>query len=307
MTEVPLVSIVTPSYNTAEFIEETILSVKNQTYPNIEHIIMDGGSTDGTVDIIRKYDGTYNMQWISEPDNGQSDAINKGWQQTRGEIIAYLNSDDSYEPEAVATAVEFFSNHPEIGMVYGECHIIDQYGNKTDRCQAKVFNLKEMLCRGNMVPQPATFLRRKVLDEVGFLDTGLHYCMDFDLWLRIALKFKVAYIPQYLANFRRCSGTKSVSEGYKFAFEFKNVIDKMFSTPGLPKGIRDLRRTVYSGVNYKIGVAYHSQRQMRPARRYLLKSIISNPLMIFDRWMIGYLITAFIWRSNTDSNKLHKD
>lgn len=302
MTELPLVSIVTPSYNTAAFIEETILSVKNQTYPNIEHIIMDGGSTDGTVDVIKKYDGTYNMTWISESDNGQSDAINRGWRQARGEIIAYINADDSYELTAVATAVEYLNSHPEIGMVYGECHVIDETSKITDRCQAKVFNLKEMLCRGNMVPQPATFLRRAVLDEIGFLDTGLHYCMDYDLWLRIAMKSEIAYVPRYLANFRRCSGTKSVGEGYKFAFDLKLVTDKIFSTPGLPKGIRDLRRSAYSCVNYKIGVAYHSQRQMKPARRYLLKSLMLDPLKIFDRWMVGYLITAFIWRSKTGGN-----
>ncbi len=117
--ELPLVSIVTPSLNQGRFIQETILSVKDQTYPNIEHIIVDGGSTDGTLDIIKKYEGTYKMRWVSEPDSGQSDAINKGWRMAKGEILAYLNSDDTYMPWAVETAVELFSEHPDVAIIVG--------------------------------------------------------------------------------------------------------------------------------------------------------------------------------------------
>ena len=126
--ELHLVSIVTPSLNQGRFIEETILSIKNQSYPNIEHIIVDGGSTDNTLDIIKKYDGTYNMRWLSEPDEGQSDAINKGWKMSKGEIIAYLNSDDTYMPRAVETAVKFLTEHPDISMVYGGFNYIDEHG-----------------------------------------------------------------------------------------------------------------------------------------------------------------------------------
>ena len=123
--ELPLVSVVTPSYNKGAFIEETILSVKNQTYPRIEHIIIDGGSTDNTIDVIKKYEGTYNMHWVSEPDNGQSDAVNKGWRMARGEILGWLNSDDTYMPWAVETAVKFLTGHPNVSVVYGNCNIIN--------------------------------------------------------------------------------------------------------------------------------------------------------------------------------------
>lgn len=111
--ELPLVSIVTPSYNKGCFIEETILSVKNQTYPYIEHIVMDGGSTDGTLDILRKY--ANNITWLSEPDEGQSDAINKGWRRAKGQILGWLNADDTYMPWAVQTAVEFLAENPDVG------------------------------------------------------------------------------------------------------------------------------------------------------------------------------------------------
>lgn len=296
-----LVSVVTPSYNTGEFIEETILSVKNQTYPHIEHIIMDGGSTDGTLDTIKKYEGSYNMSWVSEPDEGQSDAVNKGWKRAKGEILGWLNSDDTYLPHAVETAVKFLNDHPETSMVYGECNIINESSQVTGRCQARLFDLRGMLCRGNMVPQPAAFLRREVLDEVGYLDTNLHFSMDFDLWLRIALKFKVAYIPQYLANFRRCPGTKSEDEGYKFARDQLQILDRLFSNPQLPAELKALERQAYSCVHFKIGTGYHSLRQMKSARKHLLEAIKLNPKNLANPWMAGYLVTSFLWSKKAET------
>ena len=294
----PLVSIVTPSYNTGIFIEETILSVKNQTYPHIEHIIMDAGSTDGSVDIIRKYEGTYNMSWISEPDKGQSDAINRGWQKSRGEIICWLNSDDTYLPQTVETAVDFLENHPDAGMVYGECHIINENSAITGRCQARVFDLKRMLCRGNLIPQPATFWRRDVLNEVGELDTELHYSMDFDYWLRIALKYNIAYIPQYLANFRRCPGTKSVSQSASFALDQLHVVNKLYALPELPPEVKQLERHSYSRAYYQIGLGYYSQRHMKTARKYLFQAIKLNPRILANPYVAGYLAASFLRKSN---------
>ena len=173
--ELPLVSIVTPSYNKGRFIEETILSIKNQTYPQIEHIIIDGGSTDNTIDIIKKHEGTYNMQWISEPDKGQSDAINKGWRMAKGEIIAYLNADDTYMPWAVEMAVKHLTKHPDISMVYGDCNIINDHGEVIGQEAAGEFDLKDILWRESMVPQQAVFLRREVLDKNRLgVQIGLH-------------------------------------------------------------------------------------------------------------------------------------
>jgi glycosyltransferase involved in cell wall biosynthesis len=297
----PLVSVVTPSYNTVEFIEETILSVKNQTYPHIEHIIMDGGSTDGTLDIIRKYEGSYNMSWVSGHDEGQSDAVNKGWKRAEGSILGWLNSDDTYMPYAVETVVKFLKDHPDASLVYGKCNITNEHSEVTGRCQAKRFDLKGMLCRGNMVPQPATFFRREVLDTVGDLNTKFHFSMDFDLWLRIALKFKLVYIPQYLANFRRCPGTKSEDEGYKFAHDQLQILDSIFSNPQLPAWLKALEHQAYSCVQFKIGTGYHSLRQMKLARKHLLKAIKLNPKNLANPWMAGYLITSFLWGNKTET------
>ena len=291
--KVPLVSIVTPSYNKAEFIGETILSVRNQTYSRMEHIIIDGGSTDGTIDVIKKYEGTYDMHWVSEPDNGQSDAVNKGWRMAKGEILGWLNSDDTYMPWAVETAVKFLNDHPDVGMVYGDCNLINEHSKVTSRCQARKVALKEMLCRGNTLPQPAAFLRREVLDEVGYLDTNLHFAMDFDLWIRIGLEFKVEHISQFLANFRLCPGTKSMDEAYKFAPELLYILDKIFADPRLPEEIRALRRRAYSLVHFRFCADYLSQRQIKVARKHLVKAIRLYPRNLVDPWAAGYLVASF--------------
>ena len=291
--ELPLVSIVTPSYNTGAFIQETILSVKKQTYPRIEHIIIDGGSTDNTLDVIKEYKGTYNMHWVSEPDNGQSDAINKGWRMAKGEILGWLNGDDTYMPWAVETVVKFLNDHPDVGMVYGDCNTVNERNKLVQRCKAKKFNLKEMLCRGNTLPQPAAFLRREVLDEVGYLDTNLHFAMDFDLWIRIGLEFKVEHISQFLANFRRCSGTKSMDEAYKFAPELLYILDKIFADPRLPEEIRALRRRAYSLAHFKFCADYLSQRQIKVARKHLVKAIRLYPRNLVDPWAAGCLVASF--------------
>lgn len=275
---IPLVSVVTPSYNQGAFIEETILSVKNQTYPRIEHIIMDGGSTDNTLDVIKKYEGTYNMRWISEPDNGQSDAINKGWRIAKGEILGWLNSDDTYMPWAIETVVKFLNDHPGISMVYGDCSIINECNEVVGRCSATEFDLKKMICgRGSSVPQPATFFRRAVLDEIGCLDSALYMAMDFDYWIRIGLKLKVKYIPQLLANFRMCPGTKSVSEAYKFGLEHLYIIDKTFANPELPEELKSLRRQAFSCAHFRVGLSYCSQRQIKQALKHVIKSVRLYP------------------------------
>ncbi|MCL0076730.1 glycosyltransferase [Dehalococcoidia bacterium] len=291
----PLVSIVTPSYNKGAFIEETILSVKNQTYPRVEHIVIDGGSTDNTVDVIKKYEGTYNMQWVSEPDEGQSAAINKGWRKAEGEILAYLNADDAYMPCAIETVVEFLNDHPEIGMVYGDCNIVNECTEVVDRCPAREFDIKEMIRGRNLVPQPATFFRRAILDQIGYLDSDLDMAMDFDYWIRIGLKFKVRYIPQLIANFRMCPGTKSVSEAHKFGPEHLYIVDKIFSNAELPEELKSLRRQAFSYAHFSVGLSYWSQRQIRQAIKHLIKSVRLYPGQLRNTFKVGYFVVFLLF------------
>ncbi|MEA3439607.1 MAG: glycosyltransferase family 2 protein [Chloroflexota bacterium] len=207
----PLVSIVTPSYNQVQFLEETIQSVLNQNYTDIEYIIIDGASTDGSLEIIKRYADRL-AYWVSEPDQGQTDAINKGFARASGEILAWINSDDTYQPHTVKEAVEFLNAHPEIGMVYGDANLIDEKGAVIGKFPARQTDYRR-LRRGYVhIPQQASFFRASLWKEVGPLDPTFYFAMDYDLWVRIAHLATIHYHPQLWANFRLHRSGKSVME-----------------------------------------------------------------------------------------------
>ncbi len=205
-----LVSIITPSYNQGGFIEETIKSVLSQDYPEIEYIVIDGGSTDNTVEILKKYEGR--IKWVSEKDRGQSDAINKGFGMARGEIFAWLNSDDIYLSGAVSKAVEFLREHPDVKMIYGNARFCDERGKIIgEYCPPESFDYKS-LAFYNSICQPSTFFKRDAFFDAGGIDLTLHHLMDHDLWMKMAKKNKVAYIPEFLSIYRLHEESKSVSD-----------------------------------------------------------------------------------------------
>ena len=205
--EYPLVSIITPSLNQGRFIQQTIESVLEQDYPNIEYIVMDGGSTDQTLDILKKYEGR--LRWFSERDRGQSDAVNKGFRLAKGDILAWLNSDDTYLPGAVRKAVKYLQGHPDVGMVYGKGYRVNIEGDVISEYLTEPFDFHR-LAQCCFICQPAAFWRAEVLRKVGPLDINLQYCMDYDLWMRMAQKFALGYLQEFLAASREYDSTKSV-------------------------------------------------------------------------------------------------
>ena len=218
-------SIVTPSYNQGRYIEQTIQSVLNQDYANLEYIVVDGGSSDNTIDILKKYEGR--LTWISEKDRGQADAINKGFHMAKGEILAWLNSDDTYLPGAVHHAVHYFAAHPEVGMLYGEgCHV-DADGELIERYNSEPFNYQRLseVC---FICQPTVFLRAEVINAVGPLDVTLDYCMDYEYWMRIAKRFRIGYLPTYLANSRLHVDTKTLSKRVEVHQETLQVVKRHY-------------------------------------------------------------------------------
>jgi len=221
----PLVSIVTPSYNQARFLTETIRSVLTQDYPNFEYIIVDGGSTDGSAEIIKQYTDKL-AWWVSEPDLGQADAINKGFAHAHGEIFAWLNSDDTYQPGAISQAVESFLAFPNAALVYGDANLIDEKGNIIGRFPSRQTNLHRLLRGSVHIPQQTTFFRSNSWEQVGHLDPTFHMAMDYDLWVRLAKLASLIYVPRLWANFRLHNEGKSVALDDRFYPEMIRVYQR---------------------------------------------------------------------------------
>lgn len=219
------ISVITPSFNQGEFIEETIRSILEQNYPNLEYIVIDGGSTDSTVEILKKYGKK--IKWISEKDRGQSDAINKGMKMATGDVLAFLNSDDLYAKGALRNVERFFTNHPEAQWVSGDYFIIDSKKKKIRsfvRWYKKFLRLSSsypLLCFTNFVIQPSTFWRRKVHKEIGSFDVKLPYEMDYDYWLRIGKKYRLFHLETVLSLFRLHGASKS---GFQYKKQFEEEL-----------------------------------------------------------------------------------
>ena len=210
----PKISIITPSFNQAAFLKETINSILSQEVSlEKEHIIVDGGSTDGSLEYLQTLDDR--IRWISEPDRGQADAVNKGVRMATGEIIGWLNSDDLYLPGALQAVADHFRDHPECRWVYGRCRIIDSSGKERwqwitryKNARLKKFTMDKLL-RENFISQPAVFFQKELFDEAGRLNLDLHYAMDYDLWLRFAKISPAGVIDRDLSSFRRHGSSKS--------------------------------------------------------------------------------------------------
>jgi len=301
----PFISIVTPSLNQATYIEQNIKSVLNQNYPNFEHIIIDGGSTDGTIDILRKYD---HLIWVSEKDNGQSEAINKGFKRAKGEIIGWLNSDDYYEPGAFIIIVEELCKPEGKYVVVGDCKVVDGKGEKIGYCKAKLThpsNFIKYWDRDYRIPQPAVFFYKDIIDRVGFLDEELQYVMDYDFWLRVSKYYQLHYIEKTLAVMRVHDRAKTSLSYELFEREWFKILRKY----SLHRFSIDNSRYLLLALNFRSNLTRinaYSEKEVLPLREFrrkVLASIVVNPLNLFRRKFASALFRAIVGHHLSDLTK----
>lgn len=267
------VSIITPSFNQGKFLEQTIQSVLNQTYSHIEFLIIDGGSTDNSVDIIQKYKNRI-QYWVSEPDSGQADAINKGFRRAKGDLICWINSDDILYPDFVADRVAQFKENPNIDMIYGD---IDQGRDITVKRirKGRQTDVKEMLRNASCpIPQQSAMWRRSVIEKMGYLVPQWHVVLDREYFVRIAAKGRIKYIPGSVAFFRNHEDSKSVAEKLKWGDELPKYYEMVFHD-----NIYDLKPEMMSGKNkclskiyYKCGRMFAKAGQKQRAADFFVKS-----------------------------------
>lgn len=286
----PKVSVITPSYNQGFFIEETIRSILLQGYPNLEYIIIDGGSTDESIKIIHKYE-TWITHWESEPDNGQSDAINKGFKMASGEIIAWLNSDDLYCSGSLSIAAQSFSKTPYATAVYGDMDIIDENSNKISHKKYRKFSLKE-LYNLNVIGQPATFIRYDALKQIGFLNNSLHFTMDYDLWLRLAQEVgKLCFIPQKMALFRWHNCSKSISQREEFYPEIIYILDRCLRNYDLDRTLTD---DIYSQLLKLLIFIQFPQKTAQPYGNHNQEHLFNDKTEIYNLQPIKNILDSLV-------------
>lgn len=278
----PLVTIVTPSYNQGRFIGATIESVLSQDYPHVEYIIMDGGSNDQTAAVVEPY--RHRLTWISEQDRGQSHAINKGFRMAKGQIVAWLNSDDTILPGAIAHAVEAFERQPGAGAVYGEGYLMDEDGRIKGRFPAtEPFNLWKLVYLSDYILQQTVYFRRSVFDDVGFIDEELRWGMDWDILIRIGKRHMLEYIPQYMGCLREHREAKTASGGSQRFSELARIL-RRHGSRRYPPGYITYGLDTYGGIwdewiacrtpSFLAGLSQRFRRHLLTGTRYIIDHTI---------------------------------
>lgn len=282
----PLVSVITPSFNQAAYLPDAIGSVLAQDYSPVEYWVVDGASTDGSQQLIRDYSSRL-AGWLSEPDSGQAEAINKGLSRTQGEIVAWLNSDDFYLPGAISQAARIFQSEPDLGMLFGDALTVDQLGRPLKKLTFADWGLAELV-KFRIICQPAVFMRRSVLEQAGGLDTSYHYMLDHQLWIRLAQHSPVAYAGirdrATWAAARHHPAAKNVSNSTGFSQEIFRLLEWMHTQPDLQALIEQDHRGVQAGA-YRLSARYllDGGRYMQALRNYSLAARAS-PGYAFRHW-----------------------
>lgn len=303
--EFPLISIITPSLNQGRYIEDNIRSVLNQNYPNFEHIIIDGGSTDGTIDVLKSYD---HLIWISEKDRGQSEAINKGLKRASGELIGWLNSDDCYEPNTFFTVIEELNRAEGKYVVLGDCNVIDERGQKIGYCKGNLTHPSNFIKyweKNYTIPQPTVFFYRDILHKTGYLDINLHFALDYDFWLRISQHYDFHYVKKPLAKMRAHDHSKT-SLGYEmFEREWFKILKKNWRDLSSVNCLKYFLLALSFKSNLARISAYAKMEDLsvKEFRKRIMLSIVANPLNIFRRKFIAAFLRAIFGHQNSNRIK----
>ena len=274
----PTLSVVTPAYNQAEFLRDTIESVLSQDYPNIEYIVLDDGSTDATPDILAEYGDRF--AWESQKNMGQTATINKGWSLTKGEIITWLNSDDTfYSSTSVSDALRHFTDRPDLGIVFGDSMFTEADGTELEPTRPVIdFTYRKMVINcENSIPQPSAFIRRDVIEKVGDLDPKYYYFMDWDLWIRAGLYFDIEHVDAIWSTYRLHAESKTVAQSKKAAPELEYMYGKFFARDDIPEDLRAIENEAMMNMCFTSGGYYLRGGDSENARRMASKAFEYNP------------------------------
>lgn len=293
--DLPLVSIITPTYNHAAYLEETIDSVLTQDYPRIEYIVLDDGSTDGTREILAKYTGR--IRWESHQNMGETRTVNKGLAMATGEILGVVNSDDPLLPGAVLAAVTVLADHPDVLVAYPDLYHIDPSSNLIRGVRVPEFDYRRMVGRHECTVGPGAFFRRQAVALAGLRDPQFKYVADFDFWLRVGRCGPFMRIPQPLATFRCHPASASVGRrGADMASEHIEMIRKYYDQPEIPQEILKLKKRAYSAAHYCAGVACGPARGA--ALAHLMHAIALWPWGTLRYWrLMAVVILPVRWRT----------
>lgn len=282
MPSTPLVSIVTPSFNQAAFLEKTMRSVLEQDYPAIEYLVVDGASTDGSAALIEKYAAKL-AWWVSEKDSGQAEAINKGLARARGEYVAWLNSDDYLLPGVVSAAVKALEDNPQASFVFGNVRVVTPDGPVLNTLTYGDWQLSDLMSF-HIIGQPAVFMRRSALDKAGLLDQNYHFLLDHHLWIRLATFGEMRYIPQLWAAAHYHEDCKNLKQAAGFGREALRMVEWMPTQPALQEEFAHHRREILAGANRINGFYLLDAKDYRGAFAAYWKSFWLWPRGLKKEW-----------------------
>ncbi len=296
MNASPLISIVTPSFNQAEYLEACIESVLGQGYAHLEYMVLDGGSTDGSRTVIEKHAPRLAV-WASEKDRGQANAVNKGWSKARGEILGWLNSDDQLAPGALEQVARAFRSNPGSAMIYGDIQEIDAHGRPVHLKHMAGFDVRSLLLGKNM-GQPGVFVTRRAYEALGGLDEQLSYALDFDYFLRAWLAFpasEMIYSKSVLAYSRLWGGTKSTQGASRFGEEYRLVLERTFGQVDLDPQLKALREKSFArAVDFRQARLHFESRRAGEGWRWLLRAARYEPQSVEKLRMLWFGARYFL-------------